>query len=586
MAGKADILAGRAAVELLLKDKGFSKGITAAGQKLKSLGAGMSVFGGAIAGVGATITTPLLAMVRGFVSAGSQLDEISKRTNISVERLEELGYAAEQTGSSIETIERAMKVASKSGRSFDAMANDIAAIQDPVKQTQKAIELFGGKVGPAIAAMVRELPEMTKQFHELGLGMGGANAAAADELGDLWHDLNLVMKSASLTIGAALAPTVATATRAIINIAKTVRDWVKENKELFVVALKVGVVITAVGTAITTLGGVVAATGFALIGINAALGLMAGLFSALTSPIGLTVAAVSGLAYWFATATTWGRQMVTSLAGWFGELKDIAVETFGGIADAMAAGNLALAGKVLWAGLKVEWLTGTDAIRKAWIDFKDLYMRTTLEIVFGAQEAWEKFAAYVESLFIGMSVRVKNAVLDLGAFLNKIGKSDEEKAGIDKLNAMAKAANAKIGLGQQTDLEKARQKALDDLAAARKTASEAQNQGTNKELAAAQAALASAKANLSALREQAAKERKDKELKTGPGFEKGNFDIDAGKIKQEVFGTFSAAAFAAGGGGANPTVQELRAANKLHHEALAEARKTRVALESGLKMGA
>lgn len=579
MAGKSEIEAGRAFVSLLLKDKGFSKGLAAAASKMRSFGQGVSVFGAAVTAAGASVVTPLLAMVRGFEQSGSAIHDLAQRTNLSVTAVQELAYAAEQTGTSIEVVEKAISKARKEGKSFDTLAAQVAKIQDPAKQTEKAIELFGVKMGAAIVPMIRELPQLKAKFHELGLGISGPEADAADSLGDSFLDLRMVIKSASDAIGATLAPTVQKAVEMITHIAMTVRDWVRANRELFVTALKIGVAVMGIGAAIGALGGGMVVAGVAFAAFNTFLGAAVTLIGAIVSPIGLVVATLAGLAYWFGTSTEAGRAMVQSLVGWFGELKDIAVEAFGGFADALAAGDLALAAKVAWAGMKLIWLQGTQSLRETWIGFKNVFMQTTLDIVIGAAEIWEKFTARVESLFIGMRQRIMDSVFDIGAFLSKIGKSDSEKAAIDKIRDMGKLANSVIAGAQQTEAEAATKQTLDALAATKKAASGAIDANTQKQLADAESQLKKAQEQLASLRGQAAVERKDKELGKAPGFKPGEFALDTQKVKSQIFGTFSAAAAMAGGAGGEDTQKKiLEEERKARIQAAAQHRETKALL--------
>src|SRR5262245_37725444 len=100
-AGGGDILAGRAYIELLLKDRGVSKSLTSFGQKLQHLGKDFAIIGGLIAGVGAAITGPMLHAMHSVVEMGTSLQLMHERTGQSVESLSELRFAAEQTGATL-----------------------------------------------------------------------------------------------------------------------------------------------------------------------------------------------------------------------------------------------------------------------------------------------------------------------------------------------------------------------------------------------------------------------------------------------------------------------------------------------------
>lgn len=62
----------------------------------------MTVIGGAVA-------APLLGALKTFSDYGGMLDDISKRTGISVEALSELGYAARRSGTNLEAIEKSAR---------------------------------------------------------------------------------------------------------------------------------------------------------------------------------------------------------------------------------------------------------------------------------------------------------------------------------------------------------------------------------------------------------------------------------------------------------------------------------------------
>lgn len=556
---KADIQAGRAFVELFLKDKAFVKGLNAASMKLRNFGRGMGIVGAAVTAAGTAIVAPLLAMTRQFAESGSELFDMAQRTNMSVGALQELSFAAEQTGSSMQVIERAIHKAREQGHDFFALAGDIAAIQDPAKQSQKALELFGARAGAQIAPLLRELPKLREQYKRLAIAISDEAAAAADVLGDAFTDLRLVLKSASMSIGEVLAPAVTKAVLSITNIVIRVRDWIRENQGLFVTAMKIGLAVSAIGAIITTLGVALIAAGVSIAAFNTLLGVAVGLLSAVLSPISLVVGALIGLATWFVTSTEWGRQFVTSLVEWFGDLLEVGRETFAGIADALAADDLALAAKVAWAGIQLAWLEGTNELRVMWAKFKDFYLRTTTEMVFSAQRIW---------------VRVTTGVKGLGAIMinflaNVANKMDEQFGRIDRAEFERRRAGlAKLGVEEAGKIEDEENKQLQEIERDRKAASEDRDSQFNRDKKIREDALKAAKAELATLREKAAVERKNKELKAAPKFEQDKFEFDSTTAKREVFGTFSAAALAAQSGAdtAADQVKELRREQRMQHK--------------------
>ncbi len=118
--------------------------------------------------------------------------------------------------------------------------------------------------------------------------------------------------------------------------------------------------------------------------------------------------------------------MVEGLIGWFGNLLDTAKETWQGISDALAAGDLQLAAKIAWAGIKLEWLQGTQWLRQTWAEFKDAYLRMTTEMVFAAMRTWVEFKTGVVGLWTVMENLAQSIGESIGHWLSR--SSDPEVA--------------------------------------------------------------------------------------------------------------------------------------------------------------
>lgn len=556
----SDVRAGAAYVELLLRDKKFLKGLDNAGQKLRSWGKGIATFGAGVTAVGAAMAGSLAAVAKHFADAGSKLYDMSQRTNESVETLEMLAYAAEQTGTSIELIEKAVHKARKEGKSFQDLASIVASMETPAKQSQKAIELFGTRIGPALVPLLRDLPKLRDRFNELGIGMGSAAAARADALGDMFADLRAVIMSAVNSVGNALVPSLLSAMEYITNVVIRTRNWIDANKELVATVLKMSAVLVGAGSAITGFGIGLQVSGVALSGMVSMIKAIGVGLSALLSPIGLVTVAVAGLASWFATSTDWGRKMVVSLAGWFGELRDIAVSAFRGISDSLAAGDFALAAKVAWSGIVLAWLEGTKEIRAMWIEFKAEFLQITLDIVTGVQILWYAMINALKSGWNGFTRWLLDALATVEIFL---GVSESKKARLLNEIYQREAAARKSQFALDKQFEESARKALSD----RIAAGEDIVRQTSREVKGRQEALAAAKDELAALRQQASTARHSG-ISSAPSFDPGSFNLSSASVKQQVFGTFSAAALAAqgGGGGDSLTARMERAIKKVQDE--------------------
>jgi hypothetical protein len=308
------------------------------------------------------------------------------------------------------------------------------------------------------------------------------------------------IEAAVTPLGAALLPALTNILKKANEVLPAIAKLAKENASMFATVATAAVGVVAAGSAIVSLGIAAKVAAFGLSGIAGALGL-------LLNPITLVAGALGTAAYWFFTATEAGRTMASSLAKWFGQLRTIAEEAFGGIADALAAGDIQAAGRIAWLGLKATWLQGTKELREIWEAFKHVFLSTTIDITYGALAHWETFVANVKTLFAGLKGAAMETALDVGAWLNKIGKSDEEKAAIDRITAMAKVGFAGKQKADLAAIVAQKEQALKDLEASRKLVQGIQQGAFFGRMEKINADLAAAKADLAKAREDAAKAR-------------------------------------------------------------------------------
>ncbi len=423
MASSQGIRAGKAFVELFADDTKLVRGLKAAEKRLKAFGAGVQSIGTKLFGLGAAAVAPLLATTNVFADMGDQLAKMSARTGISVEALSELGYAAEQSGADLETLEGGVRkmqkflveaaqgskgagdTLSKLGlrlsdlgrltpdQQFELLADRISKIQDPAIRAATAMEVFG-KTGTSLLPMMQDgakgIEALKQQARELGLVISTEDAKAAETFGDTLDDLWKVIKSGVFAIGAALAPLLQDLATSAIRVAKVTADWVRQNKGLIVTVFKIAAGVAAAGAVLVMLGtlisGVGAAFGVAasiITGIGTVLGVLGTVIGALLSPIRLVSAAVIGLGAYLLYASGVGSEALQWLMDSFQALKDDALAAWQGIGDALAAGDLALAAKILWLTLKMEWQKGVAFLQEHWIAFKEFFLSIATDAFYG-----------------------------------------------------------------------------------------------------------------------------------------------------------------------------------------------------------
>lgn len=423
MASSQGIRAGKAFVELFADDTKLVRGLKAAEKRLKAFGAGVQSIGTKLFGLGAAAVAPLLATTNVFADMGDQLAKMSARTGISVEALSELGYAAEQSGADLETLEGGVRKMQKflveaaqgskgagdtlaklglrmsdlgrltPDQQFELLADRISKIQDPAIRAATAMEIFG-KTGTSLLPLMQDgakgIEALKQQARDLGLVISTEDAKAAETFGDTLDDLWKVIKSGVFAIGAALAPLLQDLATSAIRITKVTADWVRQNKGLIVTVFKIAAGVAAVGAVLVVLGtlisGVGAAFGVAasvITGIGTVLGVLGTVIGALLSPIGLVTAAVVGLGAYLLYVSGAGTEALQWLAESFQALKDDALAAWQGIGDALAAGDLALAAKILWLTLKMEWQKGVAFLQEHWIAFKEFFLSIATDAFYG-----------------------------------------------------------------------------------------------------------------------------------------------------------------------------------------------------------
>jgi hypothetical protein len=437
MATAQGIRAGRAFVELFADDSKLVRGLRQAEQKLKAFGDSIRNLGLKAIALGSAILAPLGAAAKTFADMGSRMWDMAKRTGVSVEALSALSYAAEQSGAGVEAFEngirRMQRTLYDAGRNlstatdalaelgltiqdleglspeaqFRLLADRLDRIEDPSRKAALAMTIFGRsgtELLPMLEGGAAALDAYEKHARDLGLIMSTEDAAAADVFGDALADLWKVLKMSAFAVGAALAPTLKDLSERIVRVAKTVTEWVRENQGFIVSALKVAAIVVGVGIALTVLGTIISGLGTAfgvlatiVTAVMVVLKALAAVIVFLASPVGLVIAAVVALGAALLYVTGAGAKALAWLGDRFKVLKEDALSTFGGIADALAAGDISLAAKILWLMLKMEWTRGVNFIEKVWLNFRNFFIKT-------GYDAWHGLLALVETVWHALEV--------------------------------------------------------------------------------------------------------------------------------------------------------------------------------------
>ncbi len=413
---------------------------------------------------------------------GDELGKASQRTGVTVEALGALKYAADQSGTSLEDVEASLKKMNKglyeaasgsqagqkvadalgdiglSLSDLDGLSPDeklikiggaLNEVQDQSAKTALAMIILGkSSVGlfPLFAEGAEGVHNLKERFKELGLEISTKDSKTAivfgDILGDLWKQVGRVTFEGGKAIAEFLLPFADSATK----VMRTVIDWTKAHNPLILQVLALGAALTVAGSALISIGLSFKVAGLAVAGLKIGLTTVYALVSALISPLGLIAIAVAGIAAYFLFFTDTGSQALGSITKTLGELKTTAMDTFSAIANALASGEISLAAKILWTGLKLAWDQGTQDLRNLWDSFITNSARGAVIGFYGIISAFEEVKNAIKVRLLEIQVLFKNT---WSAAVDSVTDAIEA---IDREN-MKSAIDSQVSAGQTSPEE-------------------------------------------------------------------------------------------------------------------------------------
>jgi len=192
------------------------------GESMVSLSGIAKSVGGVLAG--AFTVQALIGFGKELVDLGGKITDLSERTGISTDGIQELTYAAEQTGSSIESIvgsieKMSIKLVEQSTETkravgdlglslselqqmrpedaFTAIADAVGAMQDPMRQVEVGAELMGKGFAQNLPAMKAGIKDLREEARELGQVLSKDTVKSLDEFGDKWTTVMTSLKVAA-----------------------------------------------------------------------------------------------------------------------------------------------------------------------------------------------------------------------------------------------------------------------------------------------------------------------------------------------------------------------------------------------------
>lgn len=448
MAGAQGIKAGQAYVELGTFDD-TARGLRMAQRRLKAFGAsvqaiGLKMFLAAGAGVAAFTST-----VKTFAAAGDTVEKMGRRTGLSTEALSELGFAAEQSGTDLATVEKGVRTFQRAindaerglstaidafddlgltvedfrglspEKQFELLADRMDKVVDPSKRAALAMMLMG-RAGTQLLPMMEGgaagMAKLRQQASDLGLTISSESAASAALLTDEFNIMQRVLRVVRFEVGGALAPVFIGLSRAVTRAASAIVEWIKGHRRVVAIASAAVTAIAGLGLGMVAFGLTIQVISFALGELAMVLTVATTAFSLLAAAMALitsvsagiiaTVVAVSALGTAIVYYSGAGGVAIGWLKEQFGTLGAFVGKVVGGIADALLAGDLALAAKVMWAGVRVAWMTGIKPLSDAWEQFKFAFKSAAIDAFAGLKAAWIDVSTWMWKQFPNLTAHI------------------------------------------------------------------------------------------------------------------------------------------------------------------------------------
>lgn len=315
-------------IELILESKSFTAqmqkvndAFAKTNSDLQKFGKSMQKVGASFAVVGGAITAALGVAVKSLANAADVADDTAKRTGLTVEAVQELGYVAKMTGSNLATVEVALRTMQKgltdSGTEsaaftsaletlglslaelramnpqaqFDALSQAIAGVADPSQRAGLAMTVFG-RAGTALLPMLAEgadgIAKLKDEAHKYGYVMSQEVAEAGSNFNDNLDRLKGSLGGLAQQVVAGLLPTLNSLIKCAADVVAGIKEWINNNPNLVSTLAHVA---ASVGAVLTVFGALVAACG-SWIALAPAVGAA---WTIATGPIGITIMAIAGV---------------------------------------------------------------------------------------------------------------------------------------------------------------------------------------------------------------------------------------------------------------------------------------------------
>ncbi len=444
------IRAGRAFVEFFAKDGELRTTLDRWRKNLGDFGKGLVKVGAGVGAAGGGILAPLLGAAKGAMDEGKLFNRLAERFGTTSEQVSTLAYAfrkagvpAEDFGDTIHKLPQILSEAADGGgpaadmlrrlginardlvglpldKQVDAIADAVAGVANPADQSAVAMALLG-RHGDALLPVLKKgsagLKELAGEAERVGAVVSSDDAKHAAEASKALNLAWTALEKTAGAVGYALlgqSGELMGAANLFVDAARSVRLFVEENRPLVVTVAAVGAGLVGLGAALTVAGVGIVGTASVLGTVATAAGAVLTVTSAVAgfflSWPGLAVVTIGVVSAELLALSGVGKDAAESIAGYWGRTLGTVKETWGGVSDALKAGDLSLAGKVALAGLTVEFRRAALYWQEVWNDFKAFFVDGWHDAVYLVQDLWLSAVAEIAKALVDLSSLAKDAL--------------------------------------------------------------------------------------------------------------------------------------------------------------------------------
>lgn len=465
----------------------------------------------------------------------------------------------------------------------DKVSRPLHAASIALKDFGNAVSWQGAKIAAMGAAITAPLAAIAHSFATAA--MEGSQLVNARDAANVMNyvgaltGLQDAFFKLRAAIGSAILPLMTKWPETLSRIVTRAAEWVKSNRVLVQTIAKVGSAIALAGTAIVFAGRGIATLGTLFGGLStvasaaaSAVGMLGPILAAMLTPLGLIVTGVAAFGAYMLVSSGLAGEALGWLKGKFAELHTDAVAAWQGIGDALATGDIKLAGEILWLSLKMEWQKGVNFINQIWITAKQAFVKAWTDATYSVamlltdpwyametafnetlsfmQQGWLSFTGFLQQkLNWGVGEMEKlwvkfrkwmGADIDVEAHVKQIDETTK-KAGetLDAETADKKAKTEERRRARKAEIDAARTPEGDALAADWKAAEDANTAEFDRQRQESMAALDKAKREAKDAT-QRAKDQKEKFVQPPPEPEGLMTNLGQEQAKLDSKGTFSA----------------------------------------------